>query len=72
MSAPDDLRRILSELPPEQLAEVRALAERLRARRRAASPIDISDVFGTLSADSAAALEKVIVEGCERLDGDTW
>ncbi len=72
MWALEELRAILAELKPARLAEVRDFAEFLRQKDRIAVPVVVEDLFGTLNASSAAALEQTIDDACERVDADAW
>ena len=72
MSATDELRSLLAELAPHRIVDLRDFAEFLRGKDRGAAPIALDDIFGTLSAEGAAAMERVINEGCERIDANAW
>ncbi len=65
MSATEELRSLLAELAPYRIAELRDFAEFLRAKNRGSVPIALDDIFGSLSAERAAAMEQVINDGCE-------
>jgi hypothetical protein len=72
MSSTEELRSLLAELAPHRIAELRDFAEFLRAKDRGSAPIALDGIFGTLSAERAAAMEQVINEGCERIDANAW
>jgi hypothetical protein len=72
MSATEELRDLLAELAPHRIAELRDFAEFLRAKDRGAVPITLDDIFGTLSAEGGSTMERVINEGCERIDANSW
>ena len=72
MSAVEELRAILGDLPPHRIQDLRDYAEFLRAKDRESAPVSLTDLFGTLFAERAAAMERAIREACEGVDATAW
>ena len=56
----------------ERLAELRDFAEVFRSKDRGPAPVLVSDLFGALSSEGAAARERPFNDGRERVDADAW
>jgi len=62
----------LRTLPPPKLEEAAALIHGLRERTRAERLAALEKSAGILTDEEGAELERVIEEGCERIDPRDW
>lgn len=62
----------LRTLPPPKLEEAAALIHGLRERTRAERLAALEKSAGILTDEEGAELERVIEEGCERIDPRAW
>ena len=62
----------LKTLPPPKLEEAATLIHRLRESLRAERVAALEKSAGILTDDEGAEFERVIEEGCERIDPRDW
>jgi hypothetical protein len=62
----------LKTLPPPKLAEAAALIHSLRENARAERLAALERSAGSLSDAKGVELERVIEEGCEKIDARDW
>jgi hypothetical protein len=62
----------LRTLPPPKLEEAAALIHGLRERTRAERLAALEKSAGILTDEEGAELERVIEDGCERIDPRDW
>ena len=72
MSTLESIVEELKTLPPSKLAEAAALIHGLRTRGRSERLASLERSAGILSEAEGAALERVIEEGCEKIDARDW
>ncbi len=65
----DEINAVLEELPDDNL---QALLNALRRLRRDRAIRRWSAAIGTLTEPEAAEMQRVIEEGCETIDPDSW
>lgn len=72
MSTLEMILEELKTLPPPKLAEAAALIHGLRERTRTERLAAMERSAGILTDEEGAELERVIEEGCEKIDARDW
>jgi len=72
MSTLEAIVEDLRTLPPSKLEEAATLIHRLRENARAERLATLERSAGILSDEEGAELERVIKEGCEKIDARDW
>jgi len=72
MSTLEAIVEDLRTLPPSKLEEAATLIHRLRENARAERLATLERIAGILSDEEGAELERVIKEGCEKIDARDW
>jgi hypothetical protein len=62
----------LKTLPPDRLEMAADFIRRLKPISQAEREAALARTFGCLSPEEADEMERVIEEGCERVDGQGW
>ena len=72
MSTLESIVEDLRALPPPRLEEAAALIQHLRDKTRGERLAALERSAGMLSDEEGAELERVITEGCEKIDARDW
>lgn len=72
MSTLETIVEDLRALPPPKLEEVATFIHRLRENARAERLAALERSAGILTDEEGAELERVIEEGCEKIDARDW
>jgi hypothetical protein len=72
MSILETIVEDLRALPPPKLEEAATLIHRLRENARAERLTALERSAGILTDEEGAELERVIEEGCEKIDARDW
>jgi len=72
MSTLETIVEDLRALPPTKLEEAATLIHRLRENARAERLTALERSAGILTDEEGAELERVIEEGCEKIDARDW
>ena len=72
MSTLETIVEELRTLPPPKLAEAAGFIHHLKETSRAERLAALERSAGILSAEDGAELERIIEEGCEKIDARDW